>query len=73
MAAGFSFPMRREKRTVFIKGRITPTLAEQLELELEQDNVLSMSTYLFQVVAKDIAARRAARMYTGLRQVKARR
>ena len=65
--------MPREKRTVFIKGRITPTLAEQLELELELDNVVSMSTYLFQVVAKDVAARKAARGYMGLRQVKARR
>jgi len=65
--------MRREKRTVFIKGRITPTLAEQLELELEHDKVVSMSTYLFQVVARDIAARQAARGYVGLRQVKARR
>lgn len=63
--------MRREKRSVFIKARITQTLAEQLELELET-NVISLSSYLFQLVARDIAARKAAHGLIGIRKIKSR-
>jgi hypothetical protein len=61
--------MAREKRTVFIKGRITPSLSEQLELVLD-DNVISLSTYLFRLVARDVEAAKAERRYAGLRKVK---
>jgi hypothetical protein len=63
--------MRREKRTVFIKGRITPSLSEQLELELDT-GVISLSTYLFQLVTRDLAARKAAFGMIRTRKTKAR-
>jgi hypothetical protein len=43
--------MRREKRSEIVRSRITPSMREQLELDLrEKSNVLSISDYLFELV-----------------------
>jgi hypothetical protein len=48
--------MSREKRSVPVKAHITPSLAEQLELfRAEENNVLSMSDYLFGVLEEHVA------------------
>ena len=50
--------MGREKRSEIIRSRITPTMREQLELDLrERSNVLSMSDYLFELVEERLAHR----------------
>lgn len=47
----------REKRTEIVKARITPTMREQLELDLRQrSNVLSISDYLFELVEDRLTA-----------------
>jgi hypothetical protein len=48
----------REKRSEIVRSRITPTMREQLELDLrERSNVLSISDYLFELVEERIAQR----------------
>lgn len=57
--------IRREKRSEIIRARITPSMREQLELDLrERSNVLSMSDYLFEMVEERLGARavRVARL-----------
>ena len=50
--------MNREKRSEIIRSRITPSMREQLELDLrEKSNVLSMSDYLFELVEERLTAR----------------
>lgn len=50
--------MTREKRSEIIRSRITPSMREQLELDLrERSNVLSMSDYLFELVEERLTAR----------------
>ena len=50
--------MTREKRTEIVRSRITPSMREQLELDLrERSNVLSISDYLFELVEERIAQR----------------
>ncbi len=40
----------KEKRSEIVRSRITPSMREQLELDLRQrSNVLSMSDYLFEL------------------------
>lgn len=49
--------MSREKRSEIVRARITPTMREQLELDLRQrSNVLSISDYLFELVEDRLAA-----------------
>ena len=62
--------MGREKRSEIIRSRITPTMREQLELDLrERSNVLSMSDYLFELVEERLAHRaiRVSRQQIGKR------
>jgi hypothetical protein len=62
--------MSREKRTEIVRSRITPSMREQLELDLrERSNVLSISDYLFELVEERIAQRsiRVARQQIGKR------
>lgn len=47
--------MRREKRTAQIKAHIPESLREQLELFVAESNVVSMSDYLFEVLAEHAA------------------
>jgi hypothetical protein len=50
--------MSREKRSEIVRSRITPTMREQLELDLrEQSNVLSVSDWLFEAVEERLAKR----------------
>jgi hypothetical protein len=50
--------MMREKRSEIVRSRITPSMREQLELDLrERSNVLSISDYLFELVEERIAQR----------------
>ena len=50
--------MRKEKRSEIVRARITPSMREQLELDLrERSNVLSISDYLFELVEERIAIR----------------
>lgn len=50
--------MTREKRSEIVRARITPTMREQLELDLrERSNVLSMSDYLFELVEERLMQR----------------
>lgn len=43
--------MSREKRSEIVRARITPSMREQLELDLrERSNVLSISDYLFEML-----------------------
>jgi len=62
--------MRREKRSELIRSRITPSMREQLELDLrERSNVLSISDWLFEAVEERLAQRaiRVARVQVGRR------
>lgn len=62
--------MSREKRSEIVRSRITPTMREQLELDLrEQSNVLSISDWLFEAVEERLAKRaiRVARQTIGSR------
>jgi hypothetical protein len=62
--------MRREKRSVIVRSRITPSMFEQLVLDLrERSNVLSISDYLFEVVEDRLAQRavKVARQQIGKR------
>jgi hypothetical protein len=62
--------MSREKRSEIVRARITPTMREQLELDLrERSNVLSMSDYLFELVEERLAHRaiRVSRQQIGKR------
>lgn len=53
----------REKRSEIVRSRITPTMREQMELDLhEQSNVLSLSDWLFEA-AEEKLARRAIRVH----------
>ena len=55
--------MTREKRSVPVKAHITPSLMEQLELfRAEENNVLSMSDFLFGVLEEHIAMKSAIRI-----------
>lgn len=50
--------MSREKRSEIVRSRITPSMREQLELDLrERSNVLSISDYLFELVEERLARR----------------
>lgn len=50
--------MTREKRSEIVRSRITPSMREQLELDLrERSNVLSISDYLFELVEERLMAR----------------
>jgi hypothetical protein len=69
-SAGVFLFMSREKRTEIVRSRITPSMREQLELDLrERSNVLSISDYLFELVEERIAQRsiRVARQQIGKR------
>jgi hypothetical protein len=62
--------MNREKRSEIVRARITPTMRQQLELDLrERSNVLSISDYLFELVEERIAHRaiRISRQQVGKR------
>lgn len=62
--------MTREKRSEIVKSRITPSMRQQLELDLrERSNVLSISDYLFEMVEERLAQRsvRVARLQIGKR------
>lgn len=62
--------MSREKRTEIVRSRITPSMREQLELDLrERSNVLSISDYLFELVEERLAHRaiRVSRQQIGKR------
>lgn len=55
--------MIRRKRTAQVKAHVTPELREQLELFVaEEGSVVSMSDYLFAVLAEHVAAKRAKRV-----------
>ena len=42
---------RRERRSEILRARVTPSMRQQLELDLRQrSNVLSISDYLFELV-----------------------
>ena len=47
--------MSREKRCVPIRAYITPSLMEQIELFRAENNVLSMSDYLFGALEEHVA------------------
>jgi hypothetical protein len=50
--------MSREKRSEIIRSRVTPSMREQLELDLrERSNVLSISDYLFELVEERLQLR----------------
>lgn len=58
----------REKRTEIVRARITPTMREQLELDLRQrSNVLSISDYLFELVEDRLTAIRVEQQKIGRR------
>lgn len=62
--------MTREKRSEIVRSRITPTMREQMELDLrERSNVLSLSDWLFEAVEERLAQRavRVARQQVGKR------
>jgi len=62
--------MRREKRSELVRSRITPTMREQIELDLqESSNVLSLSDWLFEAAEERLARRtvRVARLQVGKR------
>jgi hypothetical protein len=62
--------MSREKRSEIVRSRITPSMREQLELDLrERSNVLSISDYLFELVEERLAQRavRVTRQQIGRR------
>lgn len=50
--------MTRERRSEIVRSRITPTMREQLELDLrERSNVLSVSDYLFEMLEERLLKR----------------
>jgi hypothetical protein len=50
--------VRREKRSAIIRARVTPSMREQLELDLrERSTVLSISDYLFELVEERLQLR----------------
>ena len=54
--------MTREKRTEVLRLRATPSMREQIELDLrETSNVLSLSDWLFEA-AEERLAKRAVRV-----------
>ncbi len=58
----------REKRSEIVRSRITPSMREQLELDLrERSNVLSISDYLFELVEDRLATIRIQRQKIGRR------
>ena len=60
----------REKRSEIVRARITPSMREQLELDLrERSNVLSISDYLFELVEDRLTAIRIHRQKIGARRV----
>lgn len=60
--------MRREKRSKTVRSRITPSMYEQLELDLRQrSNVLSISDYLFELVEDRLTAIRIEQQKLGRR------
>lgn len=60
--------MRREKRSEIVRSRITPSMRQQLELDLrERSNVLSISDYLFELVEHRLDAIRLEREKIGRR------
>ena len=60
--------MNREKRTEIVRARITPSMREQLELDLRQrSNVLSMSDYLFELVEDRLTTIRIQQQKVGKR------
>jgi hypothetical protein len=67
-SAGVFLFMSREKRTEIVRSRITPSMREQLELDLrERSNVLSISDYLFELVEDRLAAIRIEKQKIGRR------
>lgn len=49
--------MSRERRSEIVRARITPSMRQQLELDLRQrSNVLSISDYLFELVEDRLTA-----------------
>lgn len=47
-----------ERRSEIIKSRITPSMREQLELDLrEQSNVLSLSDWIFEAIEERLERR----------------
>lgn len=64
--------MTREKRSEIVRSRITPTMREQIELDLqERSNVLSLSDWLFEAAEERLAHRalRVARQSIGGRRI----
>jgi hypothetical protein len=60
--------MSREKRSEIIRSRITPSMREQLELDLrERSNVLSISDYLFELVEDRLTTIRVTQQKIGRR------
>jgi hypothetical protein len=60
--AGVFLCMTREKRSEIIRSRVTPSMLEQIELDLrETSNVLSLSDWLFEA-AEERLAKRAVRV-----------
>ena len=62
--------MTREKRSEIVKSRVTPTMREQIELDLrETSNVLSLSDWLFEAAEEKLAKRaiRVQRFVSGKR------
>jgi hypothetical protein len=62
--------MSREKRSEILRSRVTPTMREQIELDLrERSNVLSISDWLFEAAEERLAHRalRVARTQIGKR------
>lgn len=50
--------MTREKRSEIVRSRITPSMREQMELDLrERSNVMSLSDWLFEAAEERLAAR----------------
>ena len=60
--------MKREKRSVIVRSRITPSMFQQLELDLkERSNVLSMSDYLFELVEDRLTSVQISKQKVGRR------
>jgi hypothetical protein len=58
----------REKRSEIVRARITPSMREQLELDLRQrSNVLSISDYLFELVEDRLTTIRIEQQKIGRR------
>lgn len=62
--------MNREKRSEIIRSRVTPSMLEQINLDLQEtSNVLSLSDWLFEAAEERLAKRavRVARQGIGRR------